>query len=82
MNDEKEEYREKIIEMVDSIKDIKILIYLDTFIKEIIKAEWLLCLYIYKNLIIGNPNKDNMINSFLSFTKYDTSYFSFSLSDT
>ena len=39
MDDEKEEYREKIIETVNNIKDIKILIYLDTFIKEIIKAE-------------------------------------------
>ena len=39
MDDEKEEYREKIIESVNNIKDIKILIYLDTFIKEIIKAE-------------------------------------------
>ena len=34
-----EEYKEKIIETVNNIKDIKILIYLDTFIKEIIKAE-------------------------------------------
>ena len=39
MDDEKEEYREKIIETVNNIKNIKILIYLDTFIKEIIKAE-------------------------------------------
>ena len=39
MDDEKEECREKIIETVNNIKDIKILIYLDTFIKEIIKAE-------------------------------------------
>ena len=39
MNNEKEEYKEKIIETVNSIKSIKILIYLDTFIKEIIKAE-------------------------------------------
>lgn len=39
MDDEKEEYRGKIIETVNNIKDIKILIYLDTFIKEIIKAE-------------------------------------------
>ena len=39
MDDEKEEYKGKIIETVNNIKDIKILIYLDTFIKEIIKAE-------------------------------------------
>ena len=39
MDDEKEEYREKIIETVNNIKNIKILIYLDTFIKEIIKEE-------------------------------------------
>ena len=39
MDNGKEEYREKIIETVNNIKDIKILIYLDTFIKEIIKAE-------------------------------------------
>ena len=39
MDNEKEEYREKIIETVSNIKNIKILIYLDTFIKEIIKAE-------------------------------------------
>ena len=39
MDDEKEEYKVKIIETVNNIKDIKILIYLDTFIKEIIKAE-------------------------------------------
>ena len=39
MDDEKEEYREKIIETVNNIKNIKILIYLDIFIKEIIKAE-------------------------------------------
>ena len=81
MNDEKEEYKEKIIETVNSTKSIKILIYLDAFIKEIIKAEKL-TYFIYKNLIIGNPNKDKTINSFLSFTKYDTSYFVLSLSDT
>ena len=39
MDNEKEEYKGKIIETVNNIKDIKILIYLDTFIKEIIKAE-------------------------------------------
>ena len=39
MDDEKVEYKEKIIETVNSIKSIKILIYLDAFIKEIIKAE-------------------------------------------
>ena len=39
MDGKKEENREKIIETVNNIKDIKILIYLDTFIKEIIKAE-------------------------------------------
>ena len=39
MDDGKEEYKEKIIEMVDNIEDVRILIYLYTFIKEIIKAE-------------------------------------------
>ena len=39
MDDGKEEYKEKIIEMVDNIADVRILIYLYTFIKEIIKAE-------------------------------------------
>ena len=39
MDDEKEEYREKIIEMINNIKEMRILIYLYTFIKEIIKAE-------------------------------------------
>lgn len=34
-----EEYKEKIIKTINDIKDIRILIYLDTFIKEIIKAE-------------------------------------------
>ena len=37
--DENERYREKIIEMVNNIKDFRILIYLYTFIKEKIKAE-------------------------------------------
>lgn len=39
MDDEKEEYRGKIIEMVNNIKDERILIYLYAFIKEKIKAE-------------------------------------------
>lgn len=39
MDNEKEEYREKIIEMVNNVEDVRILIYLDTFIKEKIKAE-------------------------------------------
>ena len=39
MDGEKEEYKEKIIEMVENIKDMRVLIYLYTFIKEIIKAE-------------------------------------------
>ena len=48
MDDEKEEYREKTNETVNNIKDIKILIYLDTFIKEIIKAEYSPCLLFIK----------------------------------
>lgn len=39
MDYEKEEYREKIIEMVNNIEDETILIYIYTFIKEKIKAE-------------------------------------------
>lgn len=39
MDELKEEYREKIIETINSIEDVRILIYLDTFIKEKIKAE-------------------------------------------
>lgn len=39
MDELKEEYREKIIETINNIEDVRILIYLDTFIKEIIKAE-------------------------------------------
>ena len=39
MDDKKEEYMEKIIEMVNNIEDEPILIYLYTFIKEKIKAE-------------------------------------------
>lgn len=39
MDELKEEYREKIIETINNIEDVRILIYLDTFIKEKIKAE-------------------------------------------
>ena len=39
MDDEKEEYRGGIIEMINNIDDVRILIYLYTFIKEKIKAE-------------------------------------------
>ena len=39
MNDEKEEYKEKIIETVNNIEDINILKYIYTFIKLKIGAE-------------------------------------------
>ena len=39
MDDEKEEYKVKIIETINNIDDVRILIYLYTFIKEKIKAE-------------------------------------------
>ena len=39
MDDEKEEYKWKIIETINNIDDVRILIYLYTFIKEKIKAE-------------------------------------------
>lgn len=39
MDEEKEEYKEKIIEMVKGIEDERILIYLYAFIREKIKAE-------------------------------------------
>lgn len=39
MDDEKEEYKVKIIETINNIEDVRILIYLYTFIKEKIKAE-------------------------------------------
>ena len=39
MDDEKEEYKWKIIETINNIEDVRILIYLYTFIKEKIKAE-------------------------------------------
>ena len=39
MDDEKEEYKGKIIETINNIEDVRILIYLYTFIKEKIKAE-------------------------------------------
>lgn len=38
MDDEKEEYREKIIEMINSIDEINLLIYLNRLIENIIKA--------------------------------------------
>lgn len=36
---EKEYYKKKIIETINNIDNVQILIYLDTFIKEKIKAE-------------------------------------------
>lgn len=39
MNELKEEYISKINETLNSIEDVRILIYLDTFIKEMIKAK-------------------------------------------
>lgn len=39
MDDKKEEYKGKIIETINKIEDIETLIYLDTFIKEMVKAE-------------------------------------------
>ena len=39
MENEKEEYREKIIDMVNEIEDVNVLIYLNTFISEKFKAE-------------------------------------------
>ena len=57
MDDEKEEYREKIIEMVNNIKDERILIYLYAFIKEKIKAEeWTLCLYNLSYFLFKNTS--------------------------
>lgn len=38
MDGEKEEYREKIIEMINSIDEINLLIYLNRLIENIIKA--------------------------------------------
>ena len=38
MDDEKEEYKGKIIEMIDSIEEINLLIYLNRLIENIIKA--------------------------------------------
>lgn len=38
MDDEKEEYKEKIIEMINSIDEINLLIYLNRLIENIIKA--------------------------------------------
>ena len=38
MDDEKEEYKGKIIEMIDSIDEINLLIYLNRLIENIIKA--------------------------------------------
>ena len=38
MDDEKEEYREKIIEMINSIDEINLLTYLNRLIENIIKA--------------------------------------------
>ena len=38
MDDEKEEYRGKIIEMINSIDEINLLIYLNRLIENIIKA--------------------------------------------
>ena len=39
MDEKKEEYKVKIIETINNIEDVRILIYLYTFIKEKIKAE-------------------------------------------
>lgn len=39
MDEKKEEYKGKIIETINNIDDVRILIYLYTFIKEKIKAE-------------------------------------------
>ena len=39
MDNEKEEYKKKIFEVINNIEDVQILIYLYTFIKEKIKAE-------------------------------------------
>ena len=39
MDDEKEECKGKIIEMINNIDDVRILIYLYAFIEEKIKAE-------------------------------------------
>lgn len=39
MDNEKEEYKGKIIDMINNIDDVRILIYLYAFIKEKIKAE-------------------------------------------
>lgn len=38
MDDEKEEYKGKIIEMINSIDEINLLIYLNRLIENIIKA--------------------------------------------
>ena len=38
MDDEKEEYREKIIEMINNIEEVNLLIYLNRLIENIIKA--------------------------------------------
>ena len=38
MDDEKEEYKEKIIEMINRIDEINLLIYLNRLIENIIKA--------------------------------------------
>ena len=38
MDGEKEEYREKIIEMINNIEEVNLLIYLNRLIENIIKA--------------------------------------------
>lgn len=38
MDNLQEEYKKKIIETINEIEDVRVLIWLDTFIKEIIKA--------------------------------------------
>ena len=69
MDDLQEEYKKKIIEIINEIEDVRVLIWLDTFIKELIKAgPYALPIILYlQDKILCRQNHDVLYIALLSF---------------